>query len=101
MGTTRESTYLHVVGGGPVVSGSLNGHDLGITYTRYDVESTSSTWTYCHKNIATVIHLPPSSISATQSYSITFATGSSKVVTDGIKGAVARGRLAKAELDLV
>ena len=48
-----------------------------------------------------MIHLPPSSISTAQSYTITFAAGSSKVNTDGIKGAVARGRLAKAELDLV
>ena len=50
----REATFLKIVGGGPVVSIALNGHDLGVTYTRYNIESTSSTWTFCHEEIATV-----------------------------------------------
>ena len=44
---------------------------------------------------------PPSSVSSTQSYTITFAAGSAGTNTDGVKGAVARARLAKDELDLV
>ena len=50
----REATFLKIVGGGPVVAIALNGHDLGVTYTRYNIESTSSTWTFCHEEIATV-----------------------------------------------
>lgn len=80
---------------------SLNGHDLGIAFTRYGIDSQNSTWTYCHRNIATVIHLPSSAISSTQTYTITFAAGSAGTNTDGVKGAVARARLAKDELDLV
>jgi len=57
----------------PVVSVSLNGHDLGIVFTRYGIDSQSSTWTYCHQNIATVIHLV-STCAITASVSILFPT---------------------------
>lgn len=100
---TRDETILKIIGGGLVKSIELNGKDIGIQYQRFinrRSPNTGGIWTYCHKEIATIIVLPPSSIAQAQSYTIYFEKGSSNLTMNGIKGAVARGALAKAELDI-
>jgi alpha-glucosidase (family GH31 glycosyl hydrolase) len=97
--TERSSTELRIIGGGLIKSISLNGKDMGMQYARYS--SNVNTWTYCHKEIATVIRLPSSSIAQTQTYDILFEEGTSQLDLSGVRGMTKRGSKAKAELDLV
>ena len=97
--STRSSTELRIVGGGLIQSISLNGKDMGIQYSRYGNDL--NTWTYCRKEIATIVRLPSSSIAQTQTYAIQFVQGTNHLDTSNLKGMNTRGSKAKAALDLI